>query len=130
MAKTKKKVVKKPVRRIWEGFLLCRKPVGCEELSAALEAAGIPAECWREMQMMEIPVAEDASLDVERSEIVWEGEDKIYLENHDVTAVFELSVPEDALGHAAKAMEVLAAAGSGAVCPDTESFQPMLAGSL
>ena len=32
----KKKAVKKPVRRDWEGFLLCRKPVGTEELSQAL----------------------------------------------------------------------------------------------
>ena len=79
MAKMKKKPVKKPARRIWEGFLLCRKAVGTEELAEALAQAGIVCECWHEMQVMEIPVAEGTSLDVERSEIAWEGEDAIYL---------------------------------------------------
>ena len=130
MAKMKKKPVKKPARRIWEGFLLCRKAVGTEELAEALAQAGIVCECWHEMQVMEIPVAEGTSLDVERSEIAWEGEDAIYLENHDVACVFELTVPEDGLAAAGKAFAALAAGGRGVVREDTEDFQPVLAGSF
>ena len=95
-----------------------------------MAAAGIRCECWPEMGVLEVLLGEAGSIDLEVSEIVFEGEDLIFLENHDIAMVYEISFAEEAVTQAGTAFSALAAATSGVVCSDTEDFYPVYAGSF
>ena len=130
MTVKKKKIVKKPEKIIIDGFLFCRKELDVKALSEALEDAKVTCECWPEMGVIEIPLLEAGSIDLERSEITFEGEDQIFLENHDIKGVYEISFPKNALSQAGAAFRALVDATSGVICSDTEDFYPVYAGNF
>ena len=129
--KNQKKMKSKPVKQNLELFFFSRQDIGAKTLCDALAEEKVSIQCWPAMDILELEYGEAGSVDIEKEPELWkEGEDGAFLRKHGFRTVFALTVPEGLKECAVPLFEKLCAACDGVVCPDTDDFMPVFAGSL
>lgn len=101
------------------------------ELASVLMQQGISGlELWPEMGVLEWPTAPERSIDLEVLEPFRDPEDAAFLKKYSIQSIFSLHISSQDEDVFQKYFAAVLERFSGAVCCDTDSFEPVVMGAL
>lgn len=122
----------KHTEEVW-GDYYYMTPFVCSvsELASVLMQQGISGlEIWPEMGVLEWPTAPDRSIDLEVLEPFRDPEDAAFLKKYSIQSIFSLHISSRDEDVFQKYFTAVLDRFSGAVCCDTDSFEPVVMGAL
>ncbi len=117
---------------VW-GDYVYMTPSRCSvsDLAVVLREQGIRSiELWPEMGVMEWITAPDRSIDVETAKPLENPEDALFLAKHHILSVFWLRISRQDEDLFQQSFAAVLKRFSGAVCCDTDTFEPIVMGAL
>lgn len=131
MANKNKHSEQKAVPHYLDLFYMTPSKVSAKDIAMFFkDAEGITVELWEEMNVLELELSNQNTVDFEPLDINFSHpSDLAFIKNRNIQTVFAVSLTEGDLTMAKPYFERLVAEYSGFLCSDTEDFNPVYVGS-
>jgi hypothetical protein len=131
MADKKKSFSQKEVKQYIDLLYMTPEKVAAKDIAAIFNNTdGLTVELWAEMNVMELVLPNENSVDFEPVEVAFKNpSDAAFVKNRGITTIFALNLCEADLPTMTPYLEELVSKLSGFVCADSEDFSPVYAGS-
>jgi len=131
MAKNNKKMIKKEIKNYIDLLYMTPSQINVKELATLLqENQGITVEVWEEMNVIEVELGNENSVDFERIDIDFKDpSDASFVRNRNIQTIFAINMCEEDLDMVSEYFEAIVAKYNGFLCADSEDFYPVYAGS-
>lgn len=108
-------------------YYMATKEISVKQLQEALNDTSYETEIWEAAGVLEVEIAEKASMDFEECEPDLRDEySNDFLKEHGVQALFFVTLPKTDFEALKKVMEQIVEKNGGFFCGDTEDFTPMI----
>ena len=131
MAKNNKKMIKKEIKNYIDLLYMTPSQINVKELATLLqENQGITVEVWEEMNVIEVELGNENSVDFELIDKDFkEPSDVSFVRNRNIQTIFAINMCEEDLDMVSEYFEAIVAKYNGFLCADSEDFYPVYAGS-
>jgi len=131
MAKNNKKMIKKEIKNYIDLLYMTPSQINVKELATLLqENQGISVEVWEEMNVIEVELGNENSVDFELIDKDFkEPSDVSFVRNRNIQTIFAINMCEEDLDTVSEYFESIIAKFNGFLCADSEDFYPVYAGS-
>jgi hypothetical protein len=121
----------KAVKNYIDLFYMTPSEVNAKDLAELLRGMpGITAELWEEMNVLELELSSQNSVDFEPVEVNFKDpSDASFVKNRNIKTIFAINLCEDDLKILIPYFEKMTDKYSGFVCADSADFNPVYAGS-
>lgn len=108
-------------------FLMMKKQTTVKDIAEVLNDHKYPVEVWIDAGVLEIPVEEKVSIDIEEISIDLKDEySNNFLEENGIVSLFYVSFREDGYDKCEKILRKMISRLEGILCADTEDFMPRM----
>lgn len=117
-------IVKQPTfPKQW--YYMATSEIAVSDIAACLDAQRYDIEVWHEAGVLEIGVAEKASIDMEACDLDLRDEySNAFLQEKGAKALFFVTLPSVAFSQCEEVMTQITTMLGGSFCADTEDFKP------
>jgi hypothetical protein len=131
MGNKNKNFDQKPVIKTMELLYMTPSEIRAKDIADLLQdAKGITVELWEEMNVLELELSNQNSVDFEPLDTHFSNpSDAAFIKNRGIMTIFAVSVREEDFQELKAIFEVVVLQYNGFLCSDTEDFQPVHVGS-
>ncbi|MDF2538091.1 MAG: hypothetical protein K0S76_1112 [Herbinix sp.] len=131
MANKNKPTEQKTVDRYLDLFYMTPSEVSAKDIASLLQdTKGMRIELWEEMNVLELELHNQNTVDFEPVETVFtDPSDAAFIKNRNIKTIYAISLKELDLPAVKPYFEQMIEKFSGFVCADTADFNPVYAGS-
>ncbi|MDF2486023.1 MAG: hypothetical protein K0R46_2191 [Herbinix sp.] len=131
MGNKNKNYDQKPVIKTLELLYMTPSEIRAKDIADLLQdAKGITAELWEEMNVLELELSNQNSVDFEPLDTHFSNpSDAAFIKNRGIMTIFAVCVKEEDFQELKAIFEVIVLQYNGFLCSDTEDFQPVHVGS-
>jgi hypothetical protein len=128
---SEKNLPEKKAKQYLELLYMTPEEVTAQELAALFqEMRTITVELWAEMNVMELELANENTIDFEPVDPIFKDpSDAAFVKNRSIKTIYAINLCEDDVKAATEYFELIVNRYSGFVCADTEDFSPVYAGT-
>jgi hypothetical protein len=131
MGNKNKNYDQKPEIKTMELLYMTPSEIRAKDIADLLQdAKGITVELWEEMNVLELELSNQNSVDFEPLDTHFSNpSDAAFIKNRGIMTIFAVSVREEDFQELKAIFEVVVLQYNGFLCSDTEDFQPVHVGT-
>ncbi len=131
MSHKNKKASQLPVKKYLDLFYMSPMELSAREIAFLLkDSKELSIELWEEMNILEIELPNENSLDFEPLEASFQSpSDAAFIKNRNIKTIFAINLDEADLDTAIPYFDQIVQEYSGFFCADSDDFTPVYAGS-
>jgi hypothetical protein len=131
MAHKNKKTSQLPVKNYLDLFYMSPAELNAKDIASLLkDTKEISIQLWEEMNVLEIELPNENSLDFEPIEASFQNpSDASFIKNRNIKTIFAININEADLNTVIPYFEQIVERYSGFFCADSDDFTPVYAGS-